>query len=157
MQLSPELKFAGAVGAQRRDYVNAPSRNFSGGVWNTDLTWRPRERSSVTLSGWRELRAWQDAESNHYVSRGVRVEPAWDSGFHWRLSLAASWERDAYLDRSGASSREDTLKYVEAQLRYQFLKHLQLRLSGRTERRDSSNAAYDYDTRVAGAGIAASW
>ena len=155
--LSHMWTFSGSVGVQHRDYPNATDRNFSGGVWNADLNWQPRERSSVVLSGWRELRAWQDAESNHYVSDGVRLVPTWDSGLHWRVSLEGSWERDEYLGSSGATSRDDTLKTVTGTVNYTFLKRLQLTLNARSAHRDSSDPAYDYDDQVVSAGLAATW
>ena len=147
----------GNVGVQHRDYPHASGRNFSGGVWNADLNWQPGERSSVVLAGWRELRAWQDAESNHYVSDGVRLGPVWDSGLHWRISVDGSWERDDYLASTGVSSRDDTLKGIEGTVRYSFLKRLQLTLSARSGRRGSSNPAYNYDDQVMSARLAATW
>jgi Putative beta-barrel porin 2 len=155
--LAHALTFSGNVGVKHRDFPSATNNNFSGGVWNADLNWQPRERSSVVLAGWRELRVWQDAESNHYVSDGVRLAPVWDSGLHWRVSLGASWERDKYLGSTGVSSRDDTLKSVEGAVSYSFLKRLRLTLRARSGHRDSNIPAYVYDDQVASAGLAATW
>lgn len=157
LPLSEALTFSGGTGYEQRTYVYHLRHDYSGDVWNADLVWAGGGRTSVQLSGWRELREWQTAATDHYVSQGVRLKPVWDSGLHWQLALSGSWERDHYLGQSDAIARADTLRAAQAQITYQFLKRLKLTGGAALERRESSETLYTYDDRIFNVGLQATW
>ncbi|MFT3905864.1 MAG: outer membrane beta-barrel protein [Steroidobacteraceae bacterium] len=155
--LSEVLSFEGQAGYQKREYPGDAGRNFSGDVWNADLNWKPGGRSSVLLSGWRAVRAWEDADADHYVATGVQLRPVWDTGLHWSAELVGSWEHQRYLSDTGVSARIDNLGVAGITLRYTFLKRLQLSGGARLEQRQSTEALYRYDDHVYTLGVRASW
>jgi hypothetical protein len=51
--------------------------NFSGGIWNADLAWQPRDSLQLLLAGAREVHAYIDAQSQYFVSQAARVVARW--------------------------------------------------------------------------------
>lgn len=51
--------------------------NFSGGIWNADLAWQPRDSFQLLLAGSRQVYAYIDAESQYFVSQAARAAARW--------------------------------------------------------------------------------
>jgi hypothetical protein len=81
--LGKKLRFRVAGGYVRHDYsqdtvpVTVARYNFSGGIWNADLAWQPRESLQFLLAGAREVRAYVDADSQYFVSQSERAVLQW--------------------------------------------------------------------------------
>ncbi len=81
--LGKTLRFRAAGGYLQHDYsqIAAPTQvsnyNFSGGIWNADLAWQPRDSLQLLLAGAREVHAYIDAQSQYFVSQAARVVARW--------------------------------------------------------------------------------
>lgn len=81
--LRNKVRFRVAGGYVQHDYsqdttaVTMTRYNFSGGIWNADLAWQPRESLQILLAGAREVQAYVDAESQYFVSQSARAVLQW--------------------------------------------------------------------------------
>ena len=81
--LRKKLRFRVAGGYVQHDYsqdtaaTTVARYNFSGGIWNADLAWQPRESLQLLLAGAREVHAYVDAESQYFVSQSERAVLQW--------------------------------------------------------------------------------
>jgi len=66
-------------------------------VWRAEYDWKPRQKFSLLLAGWRELRAYTDVESDYFVSDGFSLGPTWSPTEKISLALTASYEDQEYL------------------------------------------------------------
>jgi len=167
VQLAGDLQLTGDAGYQSRQYTSRTVGNFSGDVWNFGINFQPTARTSLDAAAWRELRAWLDTtqsasttllNSDHYVSRGVRLAPGWNSGAHWKLTLAGAYEIQDYVAGDSTTfTREDKVASSSATLGYGFLKYFDVAFGVRFERRNSTNSDYSYDDRLLNLKLSGSW
>lgn len=85
--LGKTFRFRAAGGYLEHDYdhsqvtVTTPNQvgnfNFSGGIWNADLAWQPRDSFQLLLAGSREVHAYIDSESQYFVSQAARAVARW--------------------------------------------------------------------------------
>ena len=147
----------GSVGYVWRHYPEGVLGDFAGATWNASLHWEPRSKTRVTLSQWRELNAYLDAESSHFESRGTRLTVAWLPGARETFAFEVSDERHDYAAFDPASfteaPRRDTLRSAQTTFTWQPNERLAIDLAYAFERRDSNRALYDYDDRVATASL----
>jgi exopolysaccharide biosynthesis operon protein EpsL len=144
-------------GYLRRNYPNAAIGNFSGATARGTLTWHPGAKTSVALTGWRNLTAYIDAESDYFVTRGASITPSWAPTGKITTSVAVSWERQNYIGSNPTIAadplRRDTVKSVQANATYAPVRALQLDLSYRREQRDSNRATLAYADNLAVLGV----
>ncbi|MBS0419363.1 MAG: outer membrane beta-barrel protein [Proteobacteria bacterium] len=144
-------------GYLRRNYPNAAIGNYSGGTGRATLTWRPGAKTQLVVTGWRDLTAYIDAESNYFVSTGARIAPTWTPTERISTSLAASWERQKYIGSElidlGEPFRRDTVRSVQAGATYLPRDPLQLDLTLRHEQRGSNRSALTYKDNLAILGV----
>jgi hypothetical protein len=109
------------------------------------------------LTGWRELKAYVDSESDYFVSNGGSIAPAWTPSEKLTLSLAASWENHDYIGSSPSAltfvSRHDKVMTRQARLVYKPLQSLAVNLTYRYDRRDSNRARLEFDDTLATANV----
>lgn len=150
------------AGYVHRDYAEAatseiPRGTFSGSIWDATLQWRPTAKTAINFSGWRKLRAYLDAETDYFVSKGGSIEPSWNPTEKISLRMEYSLEDQDYLGPSVniglLGERHDRVKTGQLSLTYSPVRMLQLSLSGRIENRDSDRSELQYDARSANAGI----
>jgi hypothetical protein len=144
-------------GYLRRNYPNAAIGNYSGGTGRGTLTWRPGAKTQLVITGWRDLTAYIDSESNYFVSTGARIAPTWVPTERITTSLAASWERQKYIGSEptvlGDPLRRDTVRSVQASATYLPRDPLQLDLTLRREQRGSNRSALTYTDNLAILGV----
>ncbi|MGE3532641.1 MAG: outer membrane beta-barrel protein [Steroidobacteraceae bacterium] len=147
----------GSAGYLRRDYPQDSASDFSGDVWRVGVRWSPTVKVLVSVSGWRELRANQDVESDYFVSTGGGVNLGWS--LTESVQLSGRWSRDSqrYLLASGqvvgANSRRDTLENLQVGVVYQPREWLELNVSFANEQRDSNRDFLAYDDQITSAGV----
>ena len=75
------FRFAGGYlehnSAQTPVFTSVTTYNFSGGIWNADVAWQPRESFQLLVAGAREVHAYIDAESQYFVSLSEKVAAQW--------------------------------------------------------------------------------
>ena len=146
------------AGYLERKYPNRligtpPIGNFSGDVWNISLRWQPTVQSGIKLSGWRDLRAYLDAESNYFVSRGGTIAPIWSPIEALEVSLAFSYESQSFISAgttpASVAARSDRLRTDQVLVTYKPYRVLQLDLSYKYEARTSDQMIYEYKDKLA--------
>ena len=142
----------GSVGYVWRHYPEGVIGDFAGATWNASLHWEPRSKTRVTITQWRELNAYLDAESSHFESRGTRLTVAWLPGARETLAFEVSDERHDYEGFDPASftqvPRRDSLRSAQTTFTWQPYGRLAIDLAYAFERRDSNRALFNYDDRL---------
>lgn len=144
-------------GYLRRNYPNASIGNYSGGTGRATLTWHPGAKTQLAITGWRDLTAYIDAESDYFVTTGARIAPSWAPTERITTSVMLSWEAQNYIGSNPTAAadplRHDIVKYVQASVLYAPRPALELDLSYRRELRDSNRPELAYADNMALAGI----
>jgi hypothetical protein len=122
----------------------AGSGNFSGDVWHITLNWQPTLQTGIRVKEWRDLRAYVDAESNYFVSRGVSIGPVWSP--LERLVVTLEWARENQ-DYVG-----DDLVIGSLPQRRDILTIAKLAVEYKIRRRVEIDAAYHYENRQSDVG-----
>jgi hypothetical protein len=155
--LGSKTDFNLEVGYLRRNYPNAAIGNYTGGTGRAKLTWHPGPKTALELTGWRDLTAYIDAESNYFVSTGARIAPTWVPSERITTSLAASWESQKYIGSEpsvlGDPSRRDTVRSIQANASYLPRDPLELDLTLRHEQRGSNRSSLSYRDNLAILGV----
>ena len=144
-------------GYVRRDYPNAAIGNFTGATGRGTLNWHPGAKTAVAITGWRDLNAYIDAQSNYFVTRGASITPSWAPTEKITTSVAVSWERQNYIGSNptvaAGEFRRDTVKSAQASATYVPARALELDITYRREQRDSSLAPLTYVDNLAVLGV----
>jgi Putative beta-barrel porin 2 len=152
-----KTSFQGSAGYVWRHYPQSVLGDFAGPTWNASLRWEPRAKTRIELAQWQELKAYLDAESNHFESRGTRLTFAWLPTTRITLSLEASRENHDYTGFDpGAltqSPRRDRIQAQQAALRYAAAEYLTFDVTCRFEQRDTNRPLFQYDDRAIGVGL----
>lgn len=155
--LGGKTDFSCEGGYLRRNYPNAAIGNYSGGTGRATLKWRPGAKTEIAMTGWRDLTAYIDAESNYFVTTGARIAPSWAPTERITTSVAASWERQNYIGSDptvfGDPLRHDTVRSIQASAMYMPRSALELDISYRREQRDSNRTSLTYVDNLATLGV----
>lgn len=151
--LTGKTDFTGEGGYVRRNYPNGAIGNFTGATGRGTLDWHASAKTGVTVTGWRDLTAYIDSESDYFVTRGVKITPSWTPTAKITTSIALSWERQNYIGSAplavGDLLRHDTVKSAQANLTYLPVRILELDVFYRREQRDSNRAFLTYTDNLA--------
>ena len=151
--LSGELLLDASVGYLKRHYPGSGFGSFSGNIWRASLQWQVSGKTQVLLSGWRELTAYLDSQSDYFISQGGSIAPTWNPTERISVTMAASWTRQNYLSSSPSAillaSRLDRVRSGKASVDFAPRDWLTCELSYRYERRDSNRAQFVYDDGLA--------
>lgn len=146
-----------SAGYLKRDYPESRFATFSGNIWRAALQWEPTDRLQWILSGWRQLEAYVDAESDYFVSKGVSLTPTWIVTQTLKLSLTASRENHDYIGSSPSSisfvSRRDKLTSAQGGLIYAPRDSLIFNLTCRYDKRSSDQAQFKFNDTLATASV----
>jgi exopolysaccharide biosynthesis operon protein EpsL len=159
--VSPRTRIEASVGLLRRGYDDAAltetgKGSFDGPVGDLQLQWQASNKIAIDLGAWRRLRAYLDAESDYFVSEGIRISPTWTPTYKTEVSLELGYETQDYLG-AGISlpldRRRDEVGSGELVLSYRPLRKLRFDVTGGIERRASNRALLEYDSVVASFGV----
>ena len=155
--LGGKTDFSAEGGYLRRNYPNAAIGNYSGGTGRAKLAWHPGPKTELDISGWRDLTAYIDAESNYFVSTGGSIAPTWVPTERITASLAVAWESQKYIGSEpsvlGDPFRRDTVRSVQANAVYMPRDPLELDLTLRREQRGSNRSSLTYTDNLAILGV----
>jgi exopolysaccharide biosynthesis operon protein EpsL len=144
-------------GYLRRNYQNAAIGSYSGGTGRATLKWHPGAKTEIALTGWRDLTAYADAESNYFVTTGARIAPMWTPTDRITTSIAAAWERQNYIGSDATvfddPMRHDTVRSAQLNAIYVPRSALELDLTYRREQRSSNRSSLTYVDNLAMLGI----
>jgi hypothetical protein len=146
-----------SAGYLNRDYPQSRFAAFSGEIWRAALQWQPTDRLQWILTGWRQLTAYVDSESDYFVSKGVSLAPTWTATDTLKLSLTISRENHDYIDSSPSAialvSRRDELTTEKARLLYTPTDSLTFDLTFRHDQRGSIQRRFQYGDQTATASL----
>jgi opacity protein-like surface antigen len=146
-----------SAGYLKRDYPQSMFAAFSGEIWRAALQWQPTDGLQWILTGWRELTAYVDSESDYFVSNGVSLAPTWKATDTLKLSLAISRENHEYINSSPSAialvSRRDELTTEQARLLYTPTDSLTFDLTFRYDQHGSNQRRFQYGDQIATAGL----
>jgi hypothetical protein len=132
---------------------------YSGDIWRAEVDWKPREKFSMLLAAWSELKAYTDAESDYFISDGYSLGPSWSPTEKLLLSLTVSYEDQEYLTNRALDAlptdpqRNDDLLSGLFTFTYKPRDQLAIELSYRGSDRDSNRVARRYDAQTAGLSV----
>jgi exopolysaccharide biosynthesis operon protein EpsL len=150
--LTAKTSAQGDIGILHRSYPNGTVGNVSGDVWHLALQWQPGVKTQLKLSGYRELRAYIDAQSNYFIATGVKLAPTWAPTARIALSLQGSWEDERFIGSTPSTiavPRRDKAETASANITYTLLRSLQITAAYNLERRSSNQANLAYHDNVA--------
>ncbi len=149
---SDKTLFEGSAGYVQREHDNPLVEDYSGDIWRLALNWRPGFKTTVIFAGWRELKAYEDLESDYFKATGMSITPTWQMTEKLRLELAASWEEQDYIGSNTALpdsvARRDTVEAARIGLTYLPREPLSLAFNFRMENRDSNRETYAFDDNL---------
>jgi hypothetical protein len=146
-----------SAGYLKRDYPESRFATFSGDIWRAALQWQPTDQLQWVLTGWRQLTAYVDAESDYFVSNGVSLTPTWIAAQTLKLSLTISRENHDYIGSSPSAitfvSRRDKLTSGQGGLIYAPKDSLIFNLTCRYDKRASDQAQFQFNDTLATASV----
>jgi hypothetical protein len=144
-------------GYLKRDYPESRFATFSGDIWRASLQWLPTDQLQWVLTGWRQLTAYVDAESDYFVSKGVSLTPTWIATQTLKLSMTLSRENHDYISSSPSAitldTRRDKLTSAQGGLIYAPKDSLLFNLTCRYDKRSSNQALFQYNDILATASV----
>lgn len=155
--LTQTVRLDAGAGHVRRTYALAEDGNFDGGVWSVALAWLPTPSARLTVERFRDVRAQLEVETNHFVSTGESLTAAWSPIAKLMLTLELSREEQRYIGAAAlaAAARRDTPTLARFALTYAPRERVSLEVAVRDERRESSNARFDYSAGAVSIGAEA--
>ncbi len=131
------------AGMVKRNHNQVPARDFTGLTGRATLDWAPTGKITLSLAGWRDINAVDDATASFSVNRGVSLTPAWAITSKLALQGKLSYEqRDHAGDPSQVLTaqprRQDTFRSAMAAVSYTPLQDLQLSFSMQHDERQSN-------------------
>ncbi|MDP9066370.1 MAG: outer membrane beta-barrel protein [Pseudomonadota bacterium] len=149
--LSDKTVLDGYGGYLRRRYPGLAIGAYSGAVGRAAVTYSFTEKTQLMISGWHELHAYIDAESNYFIAQGVSLSPIWNPTEKLSFNLLASYENQDYIASNSvivASPRHDKLNAEQATIRYTPRDALIFTVFLRHEKRESNQYVFSYGDNV---------
>jgi hypothetical protein len=152
--LGNTFRVRAGAGYLTHDYSQVPAAtpdyNFSGGIWNAQLAWEPRDSVQVLLTGDREVHAYLDAESQYFVSEVARIVGRWAPTPKLICELEYSRENQHFIgpgppEISLTLPEHNILHTAQFNLAYSIFRPLQVVLSYRYINRDSNAPVLAFD------------
>jgi hypothetical protein len=151
-QLTGKTAFEGRVGYLRRRYsdpqAEAREGDFSGTVWRAALLWQATAKTQLALTGWRDLTAYIDAQSDYFVATAARISALWNATEAISVAAGLVRERDHYVsanpDLAFTDARRDSISSAQGLLTWTPRRFFSAQLAYRYSKRDSTVGSFDY-------------
>ncbi|MBC7803877.1 MAG: outer membrane beta-barrel protein [Candidatus Parcubacteria bacterium] len=151
--LSGRSSLTGRLTHISREHPNVPQRDFSGYAGDLRYLWTPTGKLAINVAATRALSPFTlDTRTSFRVDDTLSVTPVWAVSSHATLSLAAIRRTSDFLGPVVpfvGTPRRDT--FTTLQLVATWLPHpkISFRASVQRDRRQSSDAAFNYDADIA--------
>jgi hypothetical protein len=145
------------AGYLQRNYPDNPGVGaFSGDIWHLKFLWQATEKTSLSVTGSRDLQAYLYAQSDYFVQQGVAASPVWVQSDKITWVAVVAWYKQDYIEASFSNivvgPRRDTLSSEQGGIQYTPIRALVLTFDYRHELRHSNQAAFGYTDNLASAG-----
>lgn len=152
--LGAKTKLEARLGYLKHEYPLNTVNNFDGSVGRMELGWMLSIKTQLSVAGWHELRANQDAESDYFVAQGGSVNLTWLTTEFLQASLQGAREQRRYLPAEDITltlpRRRDQQNNARAGLAYIPRRWLELECFFAFEQRDSNRDQRSYRDRLSG-------
>jgi exopolysaccharide biosynthesis operon protein EpsL len=158
---SPRTQLVLSAGYLQREYKDPglaliDRGSFEGGIGEATLDWEATNKITLSIQGWRNLRAYLDSCADYFVALGGSVAATWTPTNKIAMKLDVGYETQDYLGAGvnlPSDARLDKVGSVGLTIGYSPLRKLRLELSGHVENRDSDRDVLSYDSQIASFGI----
>ncbi|MEW6038492.1 MAG: outer membrane beta-barrel protein [Pseudomonadota bacterium] len=157
---SAKTRFDGYVGYLAQTFAQAPSLDFSGGIWRLGVEWLPTDKTSIKISGWQNLEAYQDVASSYFVADGVKLLSNWAASPKLEIAGEFSWESRDYIGggvsdfpENRVSRRVDDFFAAQVGVTYRPVEYLDAYLVYRYEKRKVNRVFFNYEYDGVGIGV----
>ncbi len=149
--LTSKVSLNANAGYAWRTYAFAERGDFAGGVWSATLQWLPTQSVRVSFERFRDIKAYLDAESDHFVATGSTLLATWAPIAKLGLSLRASREDQSYIgaDVFGTPNRRDAPFNASFVVAYTPRARAAFEFAVRHETRESTSPRFDYGAATA--------
>lgn len=158
---SVKTRFDGYVGYLAQTFAQAPWFDYSGCIWRMGVDWLPTDKTSVKMSGWQNLEAYQDVASSYFVGNGVKLLSKWEASRKVEVAGEFSWESRNYVGGGGANSsgtpvsrRVDDFFAAQAGFTYRPVDYVDIFLTYRYEKRKVNRVFFNYEYDGIALGVA---
>jgi hypothetical protein len=157
---SAKTRFDGYVGYLDQAFSQAPRLDFAGGIWRLGVEWLPTEKTSIKVTGWRNLDAYPDVASSYFVEDGVKLLSRWEARRKLEITGEFSWVRGNFLGgglldspEGNLPNRVDDLFAAQVGVLYKPVEYLDAYLLYRHEKRRVNRIFFNYEYDSAGIGV----
>ena len=122
------------------------------------MQWAPSTKVQLAVESGRDLKAYLDAESNHFVSNGESLIAAWLPVASIEVSVQAAREHQLYIGAAQdpllalLPAREDEPTTESVTVSYKLRERATFNVSYRNESRASNTFRFDYDAAAVSVG-----
>jgi exopolysaccharide biosynthesis operon protein EpsL len=145
------------AGFVQRHYDTEGFANFSGVIGRGSLQWNLTDKTQLLFAAWRDLESYLSSTSDFFVANGASVSPSWQATEKISLSLYASYQDMRYISSSVSAEtsgpRHDKLSTEQASLSYTPFRALIFNFSFANTQRDSNQALFVYNDKLARASV----
>jgi hypothetical protein len=146
----------GYAGYLHRTYPTSSFGAYGGDIWRIEFKWQATDKTQVALSGWHELHAYIDAESDYFIAKGYSLTPGWQATDKLRFSLLLLYEDQDYIGSSTSvitvGERHDRVEAGQFTATYTPRDPLNIVFNLRREERSSNQHQFTYDDTLANIG-----
>lgn len=148
--LSEGSRIRATVGYADRDQDNSALGDYSGLVGRITGEWSKSAANSVRMSLWHEVSNFGDEIATFALVTGVKIEPTFQIGSRGSVGFGLGYETRDFRGEPDLPSqilppRDDDVLTGTLRLEWRFTENSSLVCEYRTESRDSSRVARDYD------------
>jgi putative beta-barrel porin BBP2 len=161
--LRNRFRLEGSLGYAKREAAGANSglgaaSEYSGMSGRGSLAWVLGAKTRLVFEGWRELRAYADAESDYFVAKGGAIRPEWQATAKIELSAELSRQQLDFLGSpaglvNAGAPRQDTVDSAQVRAQFAASSALAFTASLRHESRTSNRADFGFRDNVANIGV----
>jgi hypothetical protein len=141
-------------------YPQAAQYSFSGGIWDAALAFQPSAKTQVAVASLRQLQSYIDAQSQYFVSQGLRVTAMWAPTAKLSAEVQFSREDQTFIGPAPAVASliypsHNLIHSRQLNLAWSVSRPVQVVLSYRFLTRDSNVPVFVYDTTILSANLRA--
>ncbi|NOT86360.1 MAG: outer membrane beta-barrel protein [Methylococcaceae bacterium] len=153
-QYSVKTGFDGTIGYMQQSFEHLHQRDFSAPTVNANLSWEVTAKTSLRLSGWREIQFVNSQGANFLLTQGLRVSTAWIPTPKLQFTLPLSYEKQEYLGDPGfiktAGAEQDKVSKIGLNVDYNPIENAKVSLFMQFEDRTSTTLSRNYQSNAVG-------
>jgi exopolysaccharide biosynthesis operon protein EpsL len=147
-------RLTGFIGYTQRRHDTLRARDFDGPSGRITLDWAATGKTRVSLTGQRELVAYEDVDASYALTSAIGLLVNWAATAKINVRLDAQHRDREFLGDpglvlAGLSPREDTTRALGLTAVYRPLANVELTTSLARERRTANRPFFDYSTNIA--------